>query len=403
MTFLRYGWLSLESILANKMRSLLTMLGVIIGVAAVLVTLGIGSGASASITADIESQGTNLLTVSAGEGNRTLTMGDATALADTTLHPELDSVVAEYSAQTTLVVGDESVGGQVVGVAPEYATVRNLEVERGRFITAGENAVQATVAVLGATLADDLFGTREVLGREVRIGSNLVTVVGVLEESGGAGFGSNDSRAFVPISTAQGRLFAAPRHRGDLTITGMSIAVADSDLMDAAERSVEQTLRLRHGLTADDDNDFTIFNQASLLDIADSVSGILSAFLGSIGAVSLLVGGIGIMNIMLVAVTERTKEIGLRRAVGARDRDILLQFLIEALVLCLVGGAIGAGLSYGVGALVSAIPGFPFQVIISGEALALALGVSSACGFIFGLYPALRATRLDPIEALRYE
>ena len=401
MTLIRYGWLSLTSILANKLRSLLTMLGVIIGVAAVLVTLGIGSGAAASITADIESQGTNLLTVTAT--GSTLTLGDAVALGDRTLHPEIESVVPEYSAQASLVAGDESVQAQVVGVTPEYAVVRNLGVARGRFVTGDENQAQATVAVLGATLANDLFGSDDVVGREVRLGNHLLEVVGVLEESGGAGFGSNDGRAFVPLGSAQGRLFAAPRYRGELTLTGLSIGVADSELMDQAEHAVEQTLRLRHSLAADDDNDFTIFNQASLLDIASSVTNTLSVFLGSIGAVSLLVGGIGIMNIMLVAVTERTKEIGLRRAVGARDRDILLQFLIEALVLCLLGGAIGAGLSYGLGALLGLLPGFPFQIVITGQALALALGVSSASGFIFGLYPALRATRLDPIEALRYE
>ena len=403
MKLFRYGWLSMQSILANKLRSLLTMLGVIIGVAAVLITLGIGAGASASITADIESQGTNLLTVNATAGAATLTQGDAVALANATVHPELESVVPEYSALATLVVGDNSSHSQVVGVTPAYASVRNLEIERGRFVTEQENEAQATVAVLGATLATDLFGTRDVVGRELRIDGQPASVIGVLEESGGAGFGSNDSRAFVPLSTAQVRLFAAPRYRGELTLTGMSLGVIDSSLMDQAEHRVEETLRLRHSLDAGDDNDFSIFNQASLLDIASSVTTTLSVFLGSIGAVSLLVGGIGIMNIMLVAVTERTKEIGLRRAVGARDRDILLQFLIEALVLCLLGGAIGAALSYGLGALLGNIPGFPFEVVISGQALALALGVSSACGLLFGLYPALRATRLDPIEALRYE
>jgi len=403
MKFFRYGWLSLESILANKLRSLLTMLGVIIGVAAVLITLGIGAGASASITADIESQGTNLLTVNATGGATTLTLGDAAALHNATLHPELESVVPEYSAQATLVAGDNSSLSQVAGVTPDYAVVRNLEIERGRFLNEAENETQATVAVLGATLATDLFGTRDVLGRDLRIGGQPATVIGVLKESGGAGFGGNDSRAFVPLSTAQGRLFAAPRYRGDLTVTGLSLGVTDSALMDQAESRVEETLRLRHSLNAGDDNDFSIFNQASLLDIAGSITTTLSVFLGSIGAVSLLVGGIGIMNIMLVAVTERTKEIGLRRAVGARDRDILLQFLIEALMLCLLGGAIGAGLSFGLGALVGNIPGFPFQVVITGQALALALGVSSASGLVFGLYPALRATRLDPIEALRYE
>jgi putative ABC transport system permease protein len=408
---LRYLRVAVESIYANKLRSSLTMLGIIIGVAAVLTTMGIGSGAAASITADIQSQGVNKLTVNAGgSGQGTasqsasrLTLGDAAALSDRTLHPEIALVAPEYSANATLVYGDNSSQSQVVGVTPVFATVNNLELAAGTFFTQEEVDNWQKVMVVGATLARDLVGRADPVGQEVRIGGDLFVIIGVLEESGGQGFGSNDDRAFVPLTVAQGRLFNATRYRGDLTVTAIGLQVVDADLMDQAEARVEQTLRLRHGLKADDDNDFSIFNQASLLDIAGSVSTTLTLLLGSIGAVSLLVGGIGIMNIMLVSVTERTKEIGLRKALGAHDGDILLQFLIEALVLCFLGGAIGMGLSYGVGALVSSIPGFPFEVIIEPWALGMALGVCTACGFIFGLYPALRATRLDPIEALRYE
>jgi putative ABC transport system permease protein len=411
MKVIRYLRVAFGSIQANKMRAILTMLGIIIGVAAVMTTMGIGAGASASITADILSQGVDKLTVSAGgsgqagggKGASTLTLGDAEALAETNAHPEIVLVAPEYSASATLVNGDKNSTSQVVGITPVYVTVNNMELSGGRTFTQAEVDDWQKVTILGATLAKDLFGSVDSVGKEVRIGNDLFTVVGLLKKSGGRGFGSNDDRAFVPLTVAQGRLFNAPRYRGTLVVTGISLQVKDSSLMDAAELRVEQTLRLRHGLKADDKNDFTIANQASLLEVASSITQTLTIFLGSIGAISLLVGGIGIMNIMLVSVTERTKEIGLRKALGAHDSDILLQFMVEALVLCLIGGVIGSAISFGIGALISSIPNFAFKVIIQPSAIELALGVCTACGFVFGLYPALRATRLDPIESLRYE
>ena len=415
MKIIRYFRVALESILANKLRASLTMLGIIIGVAAVLTTMGIGSGAAASITSQIESQGTNLLTISAGSsrggggsatsGNSattTLTMGDAETLANQTLHPELAMVAPEYSSSTTFVNGDLDSTQQVIGTTPIYAIVRNLTVENGRFFTQEEVDNSSAVIVLGSTLASDLFENTDPVGQTVRVANQPFQVIGVLKSSGGAGFGSNDNRAFAPISVAQGRLFNAPRYRGTYTISSMSIKGTDKNQMDLAQTRIEQTLRLRHGLGEEDANDFTISNQASLLETANSIAATLSLFLGAIGGISLLVGGIGIMNIMLVSVTERTREIGLRKALGAHDNDILLQFVIEALVLCTLGGLIGIGISYGISAIVAA-SGISFQVVISANALLLALGVSSGSGLIFGLYPAIRATRLDPIEALRYE
>jgi putative ABC transport system permease protein len=198
-------------------------------------------------------------------------------------------------------------------------------------------------------------------------------------------------------------LFSAPRYRGEHTVTGISIQVAAADQVDTAQHQIETTLRLRHNLKADEENDFRIFNQASLLETASDIAQTLTIFLGAIGAISLLVGGIGIMNIMLVSVTERTREIGLRKAIGAHDSDILLQFLIEALVLCFLGGLIGVGLAYGLAALLGRVPAFTFSVVIQPDSLALALGFSLLAGLIFGIYPALRATQLDPIEALRSE
>jgi putative ABC transport system permease protein len=259
------------------------------------------------------------------------------------------------------------------------------------------------MVVLGSDLAGDLFEEENPVGLTVRINAQPFQVIGVLEETGGFGRNSSDNQAFVPLGIAQGRMFNAPRYRGDYTVSSISIQVANPEQIDATQENIETTLRLRHQLQADVDNDFDIFNQASLLETAADISQTLTLFLGAIGAISLLVGGIGIMNIMLVSVTERTREIGLRKALGAHDSDILLQFLVEALVLCFIGGLIGVGLAYGVAALLAQVPAFTFTVAIEPDSLALALGFSLISGLIFGIYPAMRATRLDPIEALRSE
>ncbi|RME45483.1 MAG: FtsX-like permease family protein [Caldilineae bacterium] len=413
MRFFKYMQVALESIIAHKMRAVLTMLGIIIGVAAVLTTMGIGRGAASDITGRITSQGTNLLAISpgaslsgglsGGSGSAgTLTLADAFALQDSTLHPDVLRVAPEYTAGARLVYGSTNTQNQVAGVTADYATVRNLKVASGRFLTAEDSQMQRRVVVLGSELAGDLFAGQNPVGLEVRINGEPYQVIGVLEESGG-GFNSSDTRAFVPIEVAQRRLFNAPRYRGEYTVTGINVEAVAEDRVDAAEREIEITLRLRHNLGPDDDNDFDIFNQASLLETLSSVTDTLTIFLGSIGAISLLVGGIGIMNIMLVSVTERTREIGLRRAVGAHDSDILLQFLVEALMLTFLGGVAGVGLAYGVASLFGKIPALTFTVLIQADSLALALGFSVLAGLIFGIYPAIRATQLDPIEALRSE
>ena len=408
MRVLRYLAVSFDSIFAHKLRATLTMLGIIIGIAAVLITVGIGSGAAASITERIESSGVNLLTISAGAsrnsaGSSALTLADAAVLADRALFRHAVAVAPEYSANATLTYGSSEGTYSVVGTTANYAAVRNLSLAYGAFFDDSQVADNASVAILGNTVASDLFGGDDPLGQTFRIDDNLFTVAGVLESSGGAGFGSNDSRVFVPIGTAQGRLFNAARSGGSYAVSSITVQGANADVLDALQLQIEQILRLRHRLTADDENDFMIQNQADMLEIASDVSGTLSLLLGSIGAVSLVVGGIGIMNIMLVSVTERTSEIGLRRALGAHDGDILLQFLVEALVLCALGGLIGIGLSYGASLLVDQLPSASFKLIIEPWSVLLALVVSTASGFIFGLYPAMRATQLDPIEALRYE
>lgn len=407
MKALRYSSVAWESIMANKLRSLLTMLGLIIGVASVLTTVGIGRGAALGVTQEIEGQGLNTLVITPKTANitdaSTLTSGDARALADPTMHPEIVAVAPTNSTFMRVVNGTQTIESQVTGATADYAQVKNLKVERGRFFTAEEEAAQQRVVVLSSLAAHDLFKTGDPIGQSVRINNEPFTVVGILKKSGG-----DDSEAYfrpmyTPLEVAQNRLINAPRFRSEYVVSEITVQVADRELLSYAERQVEQTLRLRHDLGTNDKNDFHILNQARLLELAGNVANMMTALLGSIGTVSLLVGGIGIMNIMLVSVTERTSEIGLRKALGAQDNDILLQFLIEALVLCALGSIIGIGLSYGVSSLLNGIPEFPFKIMLEAWALLLALGVGLFSGFAFGLYPAIRATRLDPIEALRYE
>lgn len=406
MKALKYLRVAVESIQAHRLRAILTMLGIMIGIAAVLVTVGIGSGSAASITERIESSGTNLLTVSSGSRGATgstLTIADAEVLMNSDRFPQIEQVAPQYQGNSTVTYGASEGSYTVVGTTAAYITVRNQDLADGAFLSADQVTENSNVVVLGATVASDLFGGQDPLGQNVRIDDALFQVIGVLESTGSSGFGSSDSQVFVPIGVAQGRLFNADRYRGAYIISSMSIQVVSQDQLDGAALKVEQVLRLRHGLGVDDDNDFQVTNQADLLEVASDVSGTLTTLLGGIGAVSLVVGGIGIMNIMLVSVTERTKEIGLRKALGAHDNDILLQFLIEALVLCALGGVVGIGLSYGFAQVAEMIPNFTYRVIIEPWAVGLALIVSTASGFIFGLYPAMRATQLDPIEALRFE
>ncbi|MEM7134671.1 MAG: ABC transporter permease [Chloroflexota bacterium] len=407
MKAVRYIQVAIETIFSHKLRAFLTMLGIMIGIASVLTTVGMGRGAQRSFSQEIEELGVNLLTISPNwlsSNQKPLTSGDVAALADPRLHPELAQVIPEQSGFTNLAFEDKGFDSQVIGTTSAYSSARNLKFASGRFFTEQEVDNYTRVVIIDASIAEELFGARGAIGQEVRIRGMLFQVIGVLEASEEGGFGiSFGATAYVPLTVAQGLLFQTQRVGGETTVSEISVQVREQSLLTEAEYRIERTLRLRHNLEADDENDFMIINQGRLLGFVGDFTAVLTVFLGSIGAVSLFVGGIGIMNIMLVSVTERTREIGLRKALGAQDGDILTQFLIEALVLCAIGGAMGIGLSFGIGALLNLIPNFPLKVYIELGALLIALSVSVACGLIFGLYPAIRATRLDPIEALRYE
>ncbi|MCS7220335.1 MAG: ABC transporter permease [Anaerolineae bacterium] len=406
--------IALRALSANKLRSALTMLGIIIGVGAVITLVSAGKGVEEYVTSRFQSLGSNLLFVVPGRldqggpprerrGGQALTMGDAEAIADPLNVPDAVAVAPEVRRYATVTRGKRDVYSQVAGVTPEYEQVRNWYPALGTFITAEDVSGHTRVAVLGATVADKLFDSDEYpLGQTVKINDVLFRVVGVMEKRGGSGFGDEDNVVFVPISTAQIRLFPARSVSGDYQVSVIYVQAASEDRMAAVQQQITELLRRRHNITYRDDDDFTVVSQADLISVFGEITSVLTLFLGSIAAISLLVGGIGIMNIMLVSVTERTREIGLRKAVGAKRRDILVQFLIEAIVLALIGGFVGILLG-AVGAAVVSQLAEGLRISVTLESVLLATGFSAAVGLFFGIYPATRAARLNPIEALRYE
>jgi putative ABC transport system permease protein len=400
---------ALQSLSANKMRAGLTILGIVIGVGAVIAMLAVGAGAQDAITGQISGIGTNLLFVFSGNLQETvrnpkvLTLQDAQAIADPFQAPSVAGVAPVVSSNTiTVSYGGERSVTQLQGVTPEFATVRNYKVTEGEFINESHQVGLASVVLLGPDLAKKLFGrTDGIVGETVRIEGQPFRVIGILESRGGGSFGSQDNVALIPLSTAQNRII--PRYRDRVTLIYVSAINADS--VSRASQEVAEILRLRHRTELGLD-DFTVFTQQDFVQTAQVITGVLTIFLGGIAGISLLVGGIGIMNIMLVSVTERTREIGLRKALGARKRDILIQFLTESSLLSLLGGVIGIATGWGIAALVGRIAsasGTPFNPTVSLEAVLLATLFSTAVGLFFGIYPANRAARLEPVEALRYE
>ena len=400
---------ALESLSSNKLRTGLTMLGIVIGVAAVISMLSIGAGAESSITDTIEGMGTNLLFVTQNSdvsNPEPLTLSDADAILNAENAASVVAVAPTLSTNKTVSFSGTSTSVSITGLTPDYALVRNQEVSNGRFISQTDVDNKATVAVIGMDIVDDFFegSVNDALSNKLRISNNLYQIVGVLESQGGTSFGSSDNQVYVPISTAQSRLIARTDARDAVNMINISASSAEE--MDAAMSAVTNILRSRHGLTGDDDNDFNVLSQESFTEAASSVTGVFTVFLGGIAGISLLVGGIGIMNIMLVSVIERTREIGLRKAVGARDGDILLQFVVEALVIGLFGGLIGVLLGWGISAFIGNIAvnsGTPMNTTMTIESILLSVTFSIVVGLVFGIYPARRAANLEPVEALRTE
>jgi putative ABC transport system permease protein len=392
------AWRSLTS---NRLRTILTMLGMIIGTAAVVAVLGIGEGARSSVESRIRSLGSNLLTIrpgsAAGAGGvrsgsvQTLTLKDAQALA------QVDGVMAvapETSANAQLRYLTKNLNATVTGITPASLDVRSLSMASGVGFSDEDEAQRNRVAILGANVAEQLYPNGSPLGTRLQIKGNAFRVIGVLAAKG-SGMGSPDDGVYVPLSTHMTSLF------GQDHLSSISLQLASEDRADAVQAEIEQLLRLRHGLRADQVSDFDVRSQAEMLETMNQVTGTFTALLGSVAAVSLIVGGIGIMNIMLVSVRERTREIGVRMAVGARRGDIMRQFLVEAVVVSLAGGV--AGVAFGYGAAMILAKFGQWATTVPSYAPGLALGVSSVIGVVFGVGPARRAARLDPVEALRFE
>ncbi len=411
---------ALQSLASNKMRSALTMLGMIIGVGAVIALMAVGQGAQASIDQRINSMGSNLLFITPGAAQTggvrsaagtapTLTYEDAQAIGAPGAIPEVTGVAPEADSFAQVIAGGNNINTRIAGVTPEYQYVRNWPVSQGQFITQAQLDGALPVALLGSNVAAELFPDGNALGQVISLGFRNnqrlnVQVVGVLQAKGSQALGNQDDQILIPITTLMQRVQSELTPAGGHIINTIYVQLANSDqsTMNSAVQQIGALLEQRHQVIQPD---FTIQSQSDLLATANQVTGVMTMLLGAIAGISLVVGGIGIMNIMLVSVTERTREIGIRKAIGAKKRDILVQFLVEAIVVSVVGGAIGVAVGSGLAHFMSGINfgGQTIQAVVSLSSVILAFGVSAAIGIFFGIYPANRAASLNPIDALRYE
>jgi len=398
-------FIALRALRRNKMRSTLTALGIIIGVASVVAMVAVGNGAQARITSQVAALGQNLLTVFAGSrhaGGVSSGLGSASAitLADAdAIRREVTDVVAispEISTTAQAIANGRNWSTSIVGEAPDYLKIRDWKLAGGAMFTEREVSGAAKVAVIGSKTAHELFGPLNPLGQTVRVNNIPFVIIGLLATKGaGMGGQNQDDRIVIPYTTAMRRI------TGDRYLRSVNVQIVSAERMEVAQQQIVSLLRQRHRLTAGHADDFNIFNQKEIADTVKSISVVITLLLGSISGISLVVGGIGIMNIMLVSVTERTREIGIRIAVGAQPGAIKLQFLIEAITLSLLGGLLGVLLGVGASRLVAVFA--DFKAIVSTGSILLAFGVSFVIGVFFGFYPACKAAALDPIEALRYE
>ena len=396
--------MALTSLKDNKVRSLLTMLGIIIGVAAVITLVSIGMGVKERVESNLSSLGSNMIMVMPGNvsasgvrgaagSNQTLTLKDAQAIEKSV--DGIRAVAPIVSGSANMVVGNQNWISTMTGSTPDYATVQEMAIAEGSFITEKQMEERARVAVLGQTVVENLFGESTAIGRTVRINDAPFRVIGILEEKGQSGMGQDqDDTVIIPITTAQERML------GITHINRISIQGENTDVLKDVQNDVTELLRARHEITADKEDDFRVRDMTEMINAMNDTTTI-TMLLGMTAAISLLVGGIGIMNIMLVSVTERTREIGIRKSLGAKYNDIMSQFLIEASVICLVGGTIGIILGIIASQIISAVAGW--NTYIAPWSIMLSFGFSLAIGIFFGFYPARKAAKLDPIEALRYE
>jgi putative ABC transport system permease protein len=396
------------TMVTHKLRSFLTILGVVIGVSCVIILMAVGQGTQETISNSLNTLGPNLIFVTPGSANQTsigrasgstetLTLEDAQAIAANV--PNVNAVAPSNVIGMQVIAGNQNMSAQITGVTPEYQKVNNIQVAVGDFITRDQYNGSVKVALIGATVSKTLFGAEDPIGKTIRVGSNILHITGVLQ-SKGASFSSNDNAVFIPLSTLQG-IVSKLTTTGQHEISSISIQAADKNSAAGVKNSITSLLQSRHRIAPGNDNDFTVTSMDEISNTINTALSSISLLLSAIAGISLLVGGIGVMNIMLVSVLERRREIGIRKALGAKGSDIWGQFLVDAAVLTFVGGIIGVIIGWG-GSYLITYSGLLTAVVTSGTVL-LAVGVSVGIGLFFGFLPAFQASRLDPIQALRSE